>query len=149
MKMFGVKRDMIPQLRLSRKIFAWIMSTKVVLKKIEIQPEPQDQEVITEQTEGQTVMAQNLSMLQKAENSYAYQRQPHPENQDVFCEKCKKWGHLETNRWMTLICDRCRAQGYPARLYKTRTMESFPDMAKQSTVKDLPTQFWILLQTKE
>ncbi|OWY93060.1 hypothetical protein PHMEG_00037680 [Phytophthora megakarya] len=113
-------------------------------------------------------------LFRVAENQHWKSPNPHPgqgvarpENWDVFCEKCKKWGHPEVNRWSGMICERCQANGHPTRVC-TRTpcaecdgfhggisceqwkaFQSVMTLAKQGNASELPTQFRRLLQTKD
>ncbi|OWZ23818.1 hypothetical protein PHMEG_0001228 [Phytophthora megakarya] len=52
----------------------------------------------------------------KSPNPHPGQGVARPEAWDVFCEKCKKWGHPEVNRWTGMICERCHTEGHPARV---------------------------------
>ncbi|OWY90277.1 hypothetical protein PHMEG_00041673, partial [Phytophthora megakarya] len=56
----------------------------------------------------------------KSPNLHPGQGVARPENWDVFCEKCRKWGHPEANCWTGMICERCQGKGHPARVC-TRT----------------------------
>ncbi|OWZ01056.1 LOW QUALITY PROTEIN: hypothetical protein PHMEG_00027633 [Phytophthora megakarya] len=136
----------------------------------EFQHQSQNPEVFAEQAEAHPKLIPefpNKNQHLKSPNPHPGQGVARPENWDVFCEKCKKWGHSEVNCWTGIICERCQARGHPARVC-TRTpcaecggfhggilcgqwkaFQSVMTLAKQGNVSELSTQFRSLLQTKD
>ncbi|OWY97157.1 hypothetical protein PHMEG_00032386 [Phytophthora megakarya] len=137
----------------------------------EFQHESQNPEVVAEQAEA---LSKSISDIRVAENQHWKSPNPHqgqgvarPEKWDVYCEKCKKWGHPEVNCWTGMICERYQAKGHPARVCtripcaecggfhggisceQWKAFQSVMTLAKQGNASELPTQFRSLLQTKD
>ncbi|OWZ01466.1 hypothetical protein PHMEG_00027136 [Phytophthora megakarya] len=141
----------------------------------EFQHESQNPEVFGDQAEAHSKpISDDGEVFRVAENQHWKSPNPHPgqgatrpENWDVFCEKCRKWGHPEANCWTGMISERCQGKGHPARVC-TRTpcaecggfhggisceqwkaFQSVMTLAKQGNASESPTQFRSLLQTKD
>ncbi|OWZ13935.1 hypothetical protein PHMEG_00012663 [Phytophthora megakarya] len=83
----------------------------------EFQLEPQNPEVFAEQAEAHSKSSSELlnsgidgAVFRAAENQHWKSPNLHPgqgvarpEHWDVFCEKCKKWGHPKANCWTGMI----------------------------------------------
>ncbi|OWY97456.1 LOW QUALITY PROTEIN: hypothetical protein PHMEG_00032003 [Phytophthora megakarya] len=97
----------------------------------------------------------------KSPNPYPGQGVARPDNWDVFCEKCKKWGHPEVNGWteMTMTSqgtpDKSLYQNPLCRMWRFslwNIWKAFPSvmtLGKQGNTSELPTQFRSLLPTKD
>ncbi|OWZ05999.1 hypothetical protein PHMEG_00021812 [Phytophthora megakarya] len=100
----------------------------------EFQHESQGPEVFADQAEAHSKPISEFphsgvggEVFRVAENQHWKSPNPHPgqgaarpENCDVFCEKCRKWGHPKVNCWTGMICERCQGKRHPARVC-TRT----------------------------
>ncbi|OWZ01394.1 hypothetical protein PHMEG_00027228 [Phytophthora megakarya] len=147
----------------------------------EFQHESQNPEVFAEQAEAHSKSISEFpssgidgEVFRVAENQHWKSPNPHPgqgvarpENWDVFCEKCKKWGHPEVNCWTGVICERYQVKEHPARVCtkipcvecgcfhggisceQWKAFRSVMTLAKQGNGSELPTQFRSLLQTKD
>ncbi|OWZ10301.1 LOW QUALITY PROTEIN: hypothetical protein PHMEG_00016868 [Phytophthora megakarya] len=130
----------------------------------EFQHESQNPEAFAEQAEAHSKRISEFlnsgidgEVFRVTENQHWKSPNPHPgpglarpENWDVFCENCKKWGHSELKDTQPESLAESLVQnmeGFTVE-YRWKAFLSVMAMAKQGNAIELPTQFRSLLQTK-